>query len=102
MKKIFMFIALVAMVTGLSANDAKTLSGSQKMLGGSVGDKIIYLYQNSSLIDTSNKILKLVAKKQLCSKPAVRNIINNGVEVEYLYLSKSRDKMTVVIVDSCK
>ncbi len=101
MKKIV--LALVALLTMTFANDAKVADvredkSASMMVGGSMTS--VYQVKSEDAKYMNGSVLLAMAKKNLCKEKDIKDLIEAGVIVQYVYVTKS--KVAVVQVDSCK
>jgi hypothetical protein len=101
MKKLMLMLAMGISV--LSADSGEYFKFEGIAGGGLVGDTMTYIYKkNGEEIPKSStevNMLSVIAKKKVCSNKVVKEYMNQGLKVQYIYLGT--DDFVIVNIDSC-
>jgi len=101
MKKIL--LSLMIMGASVFGADAVHFKFNNKMAGGFVGDKAVFVYQDNEAAEFTQeaklKILAQVAKDSVCKDKDASLLLKSGIEVVYVYPSTTG--VTIVTIDNC-
>jgi hypothetical protein len=100
MKKILM---AAMMLSTMNATDGNVFKFEDNISGGLVQSSVTYVYKKDEKempkTSAEAKILAITAKTQVCGDKNIKALIDEGILIQYIYVSDIR--AAIVQIDSC-